>query len=160
MDETVVITDCGDSGVVAKAVAGDAERRWEVVHCLADAIEEAGLEGVYGLVPAYDSLLVEFDCARTDHRRIRDAVREAADRLRRDPAQRAAAKRFVVPVVYGGEYGPDLGQVARQLALTEREVVELHSGTLLTVRCLGAPVGAPMMDGPPFPEPIPRLASP
>ena len=66
----------------------------------------------------------------------------------------------MVPVVYGGEYGPDLGQVARQLALTEREVVELHSGTLLTVRCLGAPVGAPMMDGPPFPEPIPRLASP
>ena len=79
MDETVVITDCGDSGVVAKAVAGDAERRWEVVHCLADAIEEAGLEGVYGVVPAYDSLLVEFDCARTDHSRIRDAVREAAD---------------------------------------------------------------------------------
>jgi KipI family sensor histidine kinase inhibitor len=161
MDECTVITDCGDSAVVVKAVAGDAERRWEVVHALADAVEGAELGGVYGVVPTYDSLLVEFDCDRTDHRTVRGAIGEAADRLcRRDSVRRPAAKRFVVPVVYGGEHGPDLPQIARQLGLTEREVVEIHSGTPLTVRCLGAPVGAPMMDGPPFPKPVPRLASP
>jgi KipI family sensor histidine kinase inhibitor len=62
--------------------------------------------------------------------------------------------------VYGGEHGPDLRIVAEQLGLTEREVVELHTGADLKVRCLGAPVGAPMMDGPAFPVPVPRLASP
>lgn len=158
MDETSMITDCGDSAVVVKATAADADHRWEFVHALADAVEAAGLDGVHGVVPAYDSLLVEFDCTRTDHATVRDAIRQAA--LRQDSVRRPMAQQFTVPVVYGGEYGPDLPEVARQLGLTEREVVELHSGTPLTVRCLGAPAGAPMMDGPPFPKPVPRLGSP
>lgn len=158
MDESPEITDCGDSAVAVKAAGADAERRWEFVHALADAVEAAGLDGVYGVVPAYDSLLVEFDCTRTDHATVREAIRQAA--FRPDPAGRPVPRRFVVPVVYGGEYGPDLPEVARQLGLTERQVIELHSGTPLTVRCLGAPAGAPMMDGPPFPKPVPRLGSP
>jgi len=160
MSESVVIRDAGDSAVMARAVRGDAERCWEVVHALADAIDAARLDGVYGIVPTYDALLVEFDCARTEHRRIRQALGEAADRLDDSPMVRPAPKHFVVPVVYGGEYGPDLPTVAGQLGLTEQEVVELHSGVDLTVRCLGAPVGAPMMDGPAFGKPVPRLASP
>jgi KipI family sensor histidine kinase inhibitor len=158
--EGVVISDCGDSAVVAKAVRGDAERRWEVVHALADALDATRLEGVYGIMPTYDSLLVEFDCARTEHQTIRRAMAGAFDNLDHSPSTRPAPRRFVVPVVYGGEYGPDLPKVAEQLELTEREVVALHSGTDLIVRCLGAPVGAPMMDGPAFGKPVPRLASP
>jgi allophanate hydrolase subunit 1 len=50
--------------------------------------------------------------------------------------------------------------VAARLGLADGEVVALHSGFDLTVRCLGAPAGAPMMDGPPFPGPVPRLPSP
>lgn len=160
MNENVVISDCGDSAVLTRAVRGDTERRWEVVHALADAIEAAQLDGVHGIVPTYEALLVEFDCARTDHRVVRRAIAEAAGQLDRLPGTRPAPKHFVVPVVYGGEFGPDLSIVAEQLGLAEQEVVELHSGAGLTVRCLGAPVGAPMMDGPPFGKPVPRLASP
>lgn len=160
MSGSVLISDCGDSAVTARAVRGDAERRWAVVHSLADAIDAARLDGVYGIVPTYDCLLVEFDCVRTEHRMIRQAIAEAADRLDQVAAARLAPKRFVVPVVYGGEYGPDLPMVAGQLGLTQQQVVDLHSGADLTVRCLGAPVGAPMMDGPAFGGPVPRLASP
>lgn len=146
----MLITDCGDSAVLVKAVSGDTEHRWEFVHALADA-----LDGRYGVVPTYDSLLVEFDCTTTDHATVREAIEQATWRH-----SRPTPRLFVVPVLYGGEHGPDLPEVARQLELTEDEVVELHSGTPLTVRCMGAPAGAPMMDGPPFPKPVPRLASP
>jgi KipI family sensor histidine kinase inhibitor len=159
MGQRVVISDCGDSAVVVKAMHGDANHRWRVVHTLADELDEARLDGVHGLVPTYDSLLVEFDCADTDHQAVRQALEDALTRLGKGPIERAS-KLFVVPVVYGGEHGPDLPKVAEQLGLSEHKVVELHSGTVLTVRCLGAPVGAPMMDGPPFPEPVARLASP
>src|SRR5882724_8672239 len=148
-----MISDAGDSAVLTRAIRGDAERRWVVVHALADAIEAAQPDGVYGIVPTYDTLLVEFDCARTEHRTIRRAIADAADRLDYSPGARPAPKQFVVPVVYGGEFGPDLPIVAGQLGLTEREVVELPSGVDLTVRCLGAPVGAPMMDGSAFGTP-------
>lgn len=156
----VVILDCGDSAVVAKAVGMAAERAWQVVHALADALDAVRLDGVHGLVPTYDSLLVEFDCVDTDHATVRRVLRHEADRLGTGPVRPSRTRRFVVPVVYGGEFGPDLPVVAEQLGVSEREVVELHSGADLTVRCLGAPAGAPMMDGPAFPRPVPRLASP
>ena len=159
MGQRVVVDDCGDSAMVVKVVQGGANLRWQVVHSLADALEAARLHGVYGIVPTYDSLLVEFDCTRTDHQAVRHALEGALARLGNEPVERAS-KLFQVPVVYGGEHGPDLPAVAEQLGLTEQQVVELHSGTVLTVRCLGAPVGAPMMDGPPFPKPVARLASP
>ena len=139
-------------------MAADAERRWATVHALADALDRVALEGVHGVVPTYDSLLVEFDCARTDHRTIRNAINAA--QARQGAVRRPVARRFVVPVVYGGEHGPDLPRVARELGLTEQEFVARHTGTPLIIRCLGAPVGAPMMDGPPFGQPVPRLASP
>lgn len=159
MNRHVAVHDCGDSAVVVKAAHRDAERRWRAVHALADALEEAHLPGVHGLVPTYDSLLVEFDCADTDHQAVRRSLAVALDRLGEIPDQRQP-ELFVVPVVYGGEHGPDLPAVADQLGLTEQEVIDLHSGTDLTVRCLGAPVGAPMMDGPAFPAPVARLSSP
>ncbi|MCX4978133.1 allophanate hydrolase subunit 1 [Streptomyces sp. NBC_00620] len=157
MGGQILIADCGDSAVVVKAEGANA---WETVHTLADAIEAARLDGVYGIVPTYDSLLVEFDCTDTDHDTVRDALTHEIGRLAESPIRRLPARRFVVPVVYGGEYGPDLPVVAEQLGLTEQDVVRLHAGTDLTVRCLGAPAGAPMTDGPAFPRPVPRLASP
>jgi KipI family sensor histidine kinase inhibitor len=155
---SILIADCGDSAVAIRAVGNDPEHNWQLVHALADAIEAAGIEGLYGAMPTYDALLVEFDCATTDHATVRRTI-EAA-RLSCEQIDRPAAKRFVVPVVYGGDHGPDLPIVAEQLGLTEREVIALHSGNDLKVRCIGAPVGAPMMDGPAFPVPVPRLASP
>lgn len=160
MDNLICCVDCGDSAVVVRSVAADAEQRWATVHALADALDHAVLPGVHGVVPTYDALLVEFDCTRTDHQTIRDAINAALARVRQGEVRQPAARRFVVPVVYGGEHGPDLPRVARELGLTEQEVVDRHTSTPLTVRCLGAPVGAPMLDGPPFPRPVPRLASP
>ena len=37
------------------------------------------------------------------------------------------SREILVPVVYGGEGGPDLGEVARHSGLSEKQVVELHS---------------------------------
>ena len=159
-DSNVTITDCGDSALVAKVVGLDAEDAWRLVHALADALDAVRLTGVHDVVPTYDALLVEFDCAATDHDTVRSVLSHEAARLGPHPARTAPPRRFVVPVVYGGEYGPDLPTVAGQLDLAESEVVALHCGSDLTVRCLGAPAGAPMMDGPPFPRPVPRLASP
>ncbi|MEV8541554.1 allophanate hydrolase subunit 1 [Streptomyces sp. NPDC051572] len=156
----VTIADCGDSALVAKTVGLAAEPAWQLVHALADALNAVQLTGVHDVVPTYDALLVEFDCAATDHDTVRRVLAHEAARLGPHPAPTTPPRRFVVPVVYGGEYGPDLPEVAAQLSLTEGEIIALHSGSDLTVRCLGAPAGAPMTDGPPFPKPVPRLASP
>jgi KipI family sensor histidine kinase inhibitor len=160
MHSNVVITDCGDSGLIARAVGLGTEEAWQLVHALADALDAVQLHGVQGVVPTYDTLLVEFDCTGTDHDTLRGILWHEAARFASAAHRTREPRRFVVPVVYGGEHGPDLSEVAAQLGLTPSEVVDLHTGSDLTVRCLGAPAGAPMMDGPPFPAPVPRLASP
>ncbi|MEN3356446.1 MAG: 5-oxoprolinase (ATP-hydrolyzing) subunit [Mycobacteriales bacterium] len=174
------IAPYGDSAVLATAVGGDDEQRWRAVHRLADLLPAAaGL----GVVATYDSLLVEFDCELTSHREVTAELRGAAARLgeRADgwagggaggptdgrvgggPAGAVAApapRTFHVPVAYGGEHGPDLPAVAAELGLPVDEVVRLHSATPWTVRFLGAPAGAPMLDGSPFPAPVPRRRRP
>ncbi|MFE5036727.1 allophanate hydrolase subunit 1 [Streptomyces sp. NPDC056683] len=160
MNPNVVISDCGDSALTVKAVGPTPEESWRLVHALADVLDSMRLHGVQDVVPTYDSLLVEFDCARTDHDTVRGILWHEAARFAAKTPRTRAPRRFVVPVVYGGDHGPDLSRVAAQLGLTESEVIDLHTGSDLTVRCLGAPAGAPMTDGPPFPAPVPRLASP
>ena len=153
------ITVYGDSALLVRAVAGSTEQRWQTVQRLADELQGAAVPGVHDLVATYDSLLVEFDCGRTTHGQVTGAVRRAADRLGED-APVAQPRRFRIPVVYGGEYGPDLPEVADQLGLPPAEVVRRHAGTDWVVRFLGAPVGAPMLDGSPFPTSVSRCPRP
>ena len=53
------------------------------------------------------------------------------------------SRQVSVPVVYGGEYGPDLGEIARHSGLSEKQVVELHSSVEYVVWFLGFQPGFP-----------------
>lgn len=152
-----VVTDCGDSAVRVDARGAGREESWQVVHSLAAALDGyAERYAITGTIPAYDSLLIEFDCAVTDH----DDIRVLLGTFGEAPAESAEPRQFDIPVVYGGEYGPDLSEVANHLGLTPAEVIRLHGAAPLTMRCYGSPGGAPMLDGPAFPAPIPRRTVP
>lgn len=69
--------------------------------------------------------------------------------------------RFIeIPVVYGNEAGPDLGEVARHAALTEKQVVELHSSVDYVVWFLGFQPGFPYLGGLPEQLVTPRRGEP
>ncbi|KAA2261392.1 allophanate hydrolase subunit 1 [Solihabitans fulvus] len=152
---TLTVAPYGDSALLATVSGGSVEDRWLAVRRLADAVEADGIPGVLDVVATYDALLVEFDCARTTHDEVAGALRDA-----RGTAAVPTPTTYRIPVVYGGEHGPDLPDVAAQLGLTERDVVRLHTETPWVVRFRGAPAGAPMMDGSRFPAPISRCPRP
>ncbi len=154
------VADCGDAAVRVTATGADAESRWRAVHHLADVLTGSDIAGVYGVVPTYESVLVEFDAVHTDHRTVTAIVARVAEDLRLAPPTPAAGRTFDVPVVYGGDHGPDLDFVAEHLGLPAEDVIARHTAHPLTIRCLGAPAGSPMMDGPAFGRPIPRLRTP
>ena len=89
---------------------------------------------------------------------------EAIERLQRwweecdtfEPESRAIS----VPVVYGGEDGPDLPDIARHSGLSERQVVELHSSVEYVVWFLGFQPGFPYFGGLPEQLAMPRRAEP
>ena len=65
-----------------------------------------------------------------------------------------------IPVSYGGEYGPDLNDVAALHGLSAHDVVRLHSEAVYTVYFLGFVPGFAYMGGLPEALATPRLPAP
>ncbi|HAG59894.1 MAG TPA: allophanate hydrolase [Arthrobacter bacterium] len=156
----VEVYESGDAALRVVANSPDRERNWAAVHALAAWLETADVDGLHGAVPTYDSVLVEFDPYVTSARQIRAFVLLGMRQLDYVGAPARLPRQFDVPVVYGGEYGPDLQKVADHEGLSVAEIIALHTAKSYVIRCLGAPAGSPMMDGPDFPLPVPRLKDP
>lgn len=157
---TLDIFESGDAALRVVARSGDAEANWATVHSLAGWLATAAVEGIYGAVPTYDSVLVEFDPYVTSARQVRAFVLLGVRQLEFIGNTLREPRRFEVPVVYGGNYGPDLERVAEHQGLDVEDVIARHTAKTYVIRCLGAPAGSPMMDGPDFPVPVPRLKDP
>ena len=65
-----------------------------------------------------------------------------------------------IPVVYGGEYGPDLEQLAAAHQMTAEEVIRLHAGREYLVYMLGFTPGFPYLGGMDSRIATPRLKVP
>lgn len=72
----------------------------------------------------------------------------------------ASAPIKEVPVLYGGEYGPDLSFVAAHNQTSEEEVIRLHTGQTYLVYVVGFSPGFAAMGVVPPKVQAPRLASP
>lgn len=75
--------------------------------------------------PAYTSLMLTFDLRQVDHAEVEAAIRQYAMRAR--AVCLSKPRTLVIPVCYGGEFGPDLDAIAKIHGLTPSEVIELHS---------------------------------
>lgn len=157
---TIEVYEAGDAALRVVASTPDREHNWKTVHALAGWLESSGLDGIYGAVPTYDSILVEFDAQLTSARQVKAIVLLAMRQIDFVGSTIRGPQEFEVPVVYGGEFGPDLERVADHESLDAEEIIRLHTVKSYVIRCLGAPAGSPMMDGPDFPLPVPRLKDP
>ena len=154
------ISTAGESAVRVTGRTGDRERDWRLVHQLARHFTCSEVTGFVVAIPTYESVLLEFDAALTGHEEIIARIAETVPALDLDAPLHEDPRHFRVPVLYGGEGGPDLERVAEITGLSAEEVIAAHCAPTYTVRCLGAPGGSPMLDGPSLPVAIPRLASP
>ena len=71
-----------------------------------------------------------------------------------------SARLVEIPVCYGGEFGPDLDDIARHVGLPPGEVIARHAGAEYTVDALGFAPGFPYLRGLDPRLEIPRRATP
>ncbi|WP_337060667.1 5-oxoprolinase subunit B family protein [Kineococcus sp. G2] len=139
----------------------DSERVWRRVHRLAGALNDGAVPGVRSAIPTYDAILIDFDPVVTDHVGVEHEVHALDARLRRGAAAPARTPRtWRIPTCFEGEHAPDLPWLAEHLDTTAEAIVNSVCGTELTLRCLGGPAAAAMLDGPVLPGPVPRLQDP
>jgi len=87
-------------------------------------LQREPLKWLRNIQPAYCSLLITFDAPAVDHAEVQAKISELEKRAEKLPA--AKPRLVEVPVCYGGEFGPDLEDVAAQRGLTAEKAVELH----------------------------------
>jgi len=116
------------------------------------------VRGILNLHPAFASVLVDFDPRLRLHGEVEALIRE---RMEAGSEEQAAAERTVeIPVCYGGEYGPDLPDVARHCGLEPERVVELHAAADYLVYFVGFSTCFPYLGGLPPELATPRLSAP
>ncbi len=123
----------------------------------------ARIVGLRETVPAYASLLIDYDPLVLPYAVLEQQVLERlAEAIARGEDAGRQNTRAVkeVPVLYGGEDGPDLADLAARQGLTPEEVVRLHSGQPYTVYMLGFSPGFPYLGVVPEAIAAPRLLAP
>ena len=113
--------------------------------------------GFIEAVPAYVSLLVDFDPLMTDHATIAAAVRRA---LVQDAAPLVAGQRREVPVCYDGDCQRDLAEVAERTGLTPEAVIAAHLAGDYKVFLYGFAPGYAYLAGVPAAIALPRKPAP
>jgi KipI family sensor histidine kinase inhibitor len=137
----VRLCDAGDAAVLCELAATIDTAVNSRAIAIARAVNAAGIPGVRDAVPTYGAVGVYFDPATTDRARVRSVIASAeASGLVVE-----GGHNHEVPVLYGGEHGPDLPEVASFGRVTERQAVRLHSDASYRVFMLGFLPGFPYM---------------
>jgi inhibitor of KinA len=153
----MTIIPASDSSMLA--VFGDAisPETQDRVLGLFHALQALKDNRILNLHPGYTSLLVDFDPLAMRHDEARTLIESLAGS---GFSGTADSELVTIPVCYGGEFGPDLADVAAHTKLSTDEVVRLHSSATYRVCFLGFTGGFAYLGGMPPALHAPRLATP
>ena len=130
----------------------------ERVRRLLHLLKQEAIPGVRNLHPAYCSLLVKFDALKWTHDKLEKELRKYLTRLGK--VKLPEPRHIEIPVCYGGEFGPDLEEVAALHKITPEQVIQLHSSATYLVYFLGFVPGFAYLGELPKELVTPRLPAP
>src|SRR6202034_4336107 len=133
----------------------DAQRRVRKVLRL---LEREPVSGIRNLNPAYCSILVNFDPLKLNHTDLGAILLGYSGRL--DTIDLPEPRELQIPTCYGGDFGPDLNEVAALHEMPPARVIELHSSVSYIVYFLGFVPGFAYLGELPDALATPRLDSP
>jgi len=154
------VVPAGDSAILIELGSEVDPEISSMVFTLTDLIRDAGLNSDLEVLPTYRSVLVYYDPLVCSYAEMFDAVNGAVEGLAEPTNLNSSLKIVEIPVVYGGDDGPDLHFVADHAGMTEDAVIELHSGTDYRVYMLGFSPGFPYLGGLDERIAAPRLKTP
>ncbi|HSR10286.1 MAG TPA: allophanate hydrolase subunit 1 [Thermodesulfobacteriota bacterium] len=128
------------------------------VHKMMYALEKASIPGVIESNPTIRSLFVYYDPLRIGAGELIRALRKIESRM--TDIDLPPSRLFEIPIVYGGEFGPDFDLVARLLKITPEEIIRIHSGKEYFIFDTGFIGGSAHFKIPPPLDSLPRKKTP
>jgi KipI family sensor histidine kinase inhibitor len=134
----------GDSAITVEFSRNIDDAANQRVLALDRVLADAPVTGVTETVPTYRSLLVHYDPLQVNF----DALSEKLIALAKLPVPSTTrTRRWRIPVVYGGEHGIDLEDVAKTLKTTADDIVARHVAGQYRVAMIGFTPGWSYLSG-------------
>ncbi|MFJ8263863.1 5-oxoprolinase subunit PxpB [Rummeliibacillus sp. NPDC094406] len=156
LKENVQIRPLGDSALVIQVGEGINETIQKKVQNILNLLESHPFQGFIEAVPAYNSVTVYYNPIDVYFSNLEKGVKIPYENVKtkilslmnQSHIIEMSKERVVkIPVVYGGEMGPDLEFVASYNGLTPSEVIKIHSSAEYLVYMIGFAPGFPFMGG-------------
>ena len=154
------IVPAGDSAILIELGSEIDPTVNDQVYSLASDIENTNINGGTELVPTYRSLLVNYDPMAIGFNEIYDVMNQIVENQSNRESADFEPVVIELPVVYGGEDGPDIENVAGYAGISASEVIEIHSSTDYRVYMIGFAPGFPYLGGLDERIATPRLKTP
>jgi len=152
------IFDLGDSGLLLNWDLPPHPKLSREIGELGERLAASAPPGLIEWVPGLCSLAVYYDPILLAREALAKRLDHLCAGLTPPPVHRSLP--IVVPVRYGGEWGPDLEEVARCTALDPKEIIRLHTEAVFEVALIGFAPGFPYLTGLPAPLRLPRRSTP
>ena len=152
------IMPAGDSCIVVdfgNVISLDINAR---VQALRHSLESSSIKGLLELMPTYRSLAIYFNPVETDLKDLKVRIEKAMKKQGTD--MQTSTEEAIIPVCYGGKYGPDLENVAKHHGITPDEVIKRHSSVSCYCYMLGFTPGFSYLGGMDESIATPRLENP
>ncbi len=156
--QNIRILTAGDSSLLIEfgnEISPEINRR---IAAVVELMREQHIEGVVDVIPAFCSLLVNYDPRVAGYEKMKKRL-ESLVRVDIKVGQ-VKRKIFEIPVLYGGEYGPDLASIAEHAGISQDEVIAIHSSRDYLIYMLGFLPGFCYLGGLDERIHTPRLSNP
>lgn len=156
--QNIRIVTAGDSSLLVEfeqEISPEVNRR---IAATVQMIREQHIEGVVDVIPTYCSLLINYDPRVVLYDEIKERIKSM---LKIDASLGIQKKKiFEIPVCYGGEYGPDIQNIADHAGLSVEEVIKIHTSKDYLIYMLGFLPGFTYLGGLDERIHTPRLENP
>ena len=157
MQEIKILT-AGDSSLLIEFGNEISPEINQKIKTTVQLMKEQHIEGVVDIIPAFCSLLINYDPRVIGYEELRNRMKAL---VKIEVKAEAGVKRvFEIPVCYGGEYGPDIENIAEHAGLSVEEVIKIHSSRDYLIYMLGFLPGFTYLGGLDERIHTPRLANP
>lgn len=157
MDGVKILTE-GDSSLLiefGKEISPEINGK---ITALVHLLKAQQIEGVVDLIPAFCSLLINYDPRVITYSKLKKRLEKL---LKLEVETEESIKKVIeIPVCYGGEYGPDLDNIAEHAGIDREEVIKIHSSRDYLIYMLGFLPGFSYLGGLDERIHTPRLANP
>ncbi|MFO7912172.1 MAG: 5-oxoprolinase subunit PxpB [Desulfotignum sp.] len=135
----------GDKGFLVEFGDGIDPQVNAKVRAMAGVLEKEKPEGILEVIPTYRSLLFIYDPEQTDPDSLYLLVEKLeTSRAEMDPN---TFRIVEIPVCYGGEFGPDIGNVQKNSGLTQEQVIQVHAAPEYLIYMVGFTPGFAFLGG-------------